>query len=236
MVNNTTLKKLYFSLALLMILVVPGLTNASSIFSSTHSTGFLTTQEFAASIPEQNTAKNSAFFGTLGPDLSARGAVKTYAVRVVEAPKSRIKSMKKGSVAAPDSLVVSGKSLFRPVSGRISSSFGNRRHPKSRIMKFHSGIDIAARRGTPVYSSLTGKVSYAGWRRGYGLVVIIDHEDGLQTVYAHCSKLAVKAGQRVNTGQRIGYVGSTGVATGAHLHYEVRRDGNVRNPMRYLGG
>jgi murein DD-endopeptidase MepM/ murein hydrolase activator NlpD len=121
-----------------------------------------------------------------------------------------------------------------PVMGRISSLFGNRRHPKSKRMHFHSGIDIVARKGTPIVSGESGKVSFTGWRRGYGLVVIVDHSDGLQTVYAHCSKVAVKAGQTVNSGQRIAYVGSTGVATGSHLHFEVRRNGNVRNPFRYL--
>jgi len=124
--------------------------------------------------------------------------------------------------------------MLMPVMGRISSLFGNRRHPKTRKPQFHTGIDIVARKGTPIKSARAGKVSFTGWRRGYGLMVIVDHANGMQTVYAHCSKVAVKSGQMVNSGQRIAYVGSTGVATGSHLHFEVRRNGNVRNPFRYL--
>ncbi len=83
-------------------------------------------------------------------------------------------------------------------------------------------------------AAMAGKISYSGWKRGYGMVVIVDHGDDLETVYAHCSRVQVKTGQVVNVGQKIASVGSTGVATGAHLHFEVRRDGNVRNPFRYL--
>jgi murein DD-endopeptidase MepM/ murein hydrolase activator NlpD len=81
---------------------------------------------------------------------------------------------------------------------------------------------------------MAGKVTFAGWKRGYGLVLVVKHSDEFETVYAHCSRLLVKKGQVVNTGQKVAKVGNTGITTGSHLHFEVRRSGNVRNPFRYL--
>ncbi|HQB84322.1 MAG TPA: M23 family metallopeptidase, partial [Candidatus Rifleibacterium sp.] len=126
------------------------------------------------------------------------------------------------------------KVLLRPVIGRVSSLFGRRKHPSRNSWHFHTGVDIVVPRGTPISSSQGGKVTYAGWRRGYGLVVVVDHGNNIETAYAHCSKIAVKVGQSVNAGQRIAYVGNTGVATGSHLHFEVRRNGSVQNPFRFL--
>jgi murein DD-endopeptidase MepM/ murein hydrolase activator NlpD len=126
------------------------------------------------------------------------------------------------------------KCLIRPVIGRISSLFGRRRHPTRRSWHFHAGIDIVARKGTPIKAAMAGKVTFAGWKRGYGLVLVVKHSDEFETVYAHCSRLLVKKGQVVNTGQKVAKVGNTGITTGSHLHFEVRRSGNVRNPFRYL--
>ncbi len=117
-----------------------------------------------------------------------------------------------------------------PLSGRLSSGFGYRIHPISRTRRMHTGIDIAAPTGSPIRAAGSGTVISAGWMRGYGLTVIIDHGGGRSTLYAHCSRVFVRAGQRVGTGDRIAAVGSTGFSTGPHLHFEVRIDGVPVDP------
>jgi murein DD-endopeptidase MepM/ murein hydrolase activator NlpD len=124
--------------------------------------------------------------------------------------------------------------LSWPCSGTVVSPFGYRIHPILGYRKMHTGIDIAAAYGVTLRSSAAGTVIYASWMGGYGNVIIVDHGDGLSTLYAHQSRLAVGNGARVSRGQTIGYVGSTGFSTGPHLHYEVRVNGNPVDPMRYL--
>lgn len=122
-----------------------------------------------------------------------------------------------------------------PVNGaRISSGFGMRIHPVRGGRRMHKGIDLAAPTGTPVYATADGIVGLARWGRGYGLYIKIDHGADLETRYAHLSRLAVAAGDRVEKGEVIGYVGSTGWSTGPHLHYEVRVDGVAVNPIHYM--
>lgn len=118
--------------------------------------------------------------------------------------------------------------FIRPSRGVITSRFGYR------WGRMHEGIDIAASRGTPIVASDSGKVSFAGWRSGYGYCVMINHGNGYQTLYGHASKLYVKAGQYVNKGQKIAAVGSTGRSTGPHVHFEVRKNGVVKNPLKYI--
>ena len=118
---------------------------------------------------------------------------------------------------------------------RVTSTFGVRRHPVTGEVKAHDGIDLAAPVGTPVRAAATGTVTFAGRRGGYGLVVMIDHGDGTQTRYAHQSRLDVHVGDRVAAGQPIGAVGATGLATGPHLHFEIRRDGIPVDPAAVLG-
>lgn len=125
-------------------------------------------------------------------------------------------------------------SFLRPVSGRITSGFGMRFHPILKQNRMHNGIDFAAPTGTPIISVAPGVVLSAGYRRGYGNTVVIDHGGGMSTLYAHCSRLFVSEGQRVTRGQRIAAVGSTGLSTGPHLHFEVRIDGRPVDPRRYL--
>lgn len=121
-----------------------------------------------------------------------------------------------------------------PVRGYISSSYGWRPHPVLKELKRHTGIDIAVPRGTPVKATADGKVVSAGWSSGYGILVSIDHGNGLKTLYGHNTRAIVKKGETVKKGQIIAYSGKTGIATGDHLHYEVRKNGRDVNPANYL--
>ena len=115
---------------------------------------------------------------------------------------------------------------------RLSSSFGSRRHPVLGTMRMHKGVDYAARTGTPIMAAGDARVQFAGVQNGYGNVVILDHGRGHTTLYGHMSRFgSIRTGQRVNQGTVIGYVGSTGMATGPHLHYEFRVNGVHRNPL-----
>lgn len=121
-----------------------------------------------------------------------------------------------------------------PVPGKISSEFGNRFHPIDRKHKFHAGIDIVAPQGTPIATAASGTVAFAGWRKGYGNLVIIEHPDGRQTRYGHASKLFVATGETVAAGQQIAAVGSTGKSTGPHLHFEMRENDQAVNPLKFM--
>ncbi|MBE9533260.1 MAG: peptidoglycan DD-metalloendopeptidase family protein [Proteobacteria bacterium] len=116
---------------------------------------------------------------------------------------------------------------------RISSRFGKRKHPILNRMRLHKGVDYAARRGTPIQSSGDGKVIFRGRKGGYGRVVIVQHGSRYQTLYAHMNgfKRGIRVGKHVKQGQTIGFVGSSGRATGPHLHYEFRVNGSHRNPL-----
>lgn len=126
--------------------------------------------------------------------------------------------------------------LFRPVAwSRISSGFGFRRHPVLKYKRFHDGFDMVAPYGSSVRASEAGVVTFAGWEGGYGNMVEIRHRN-TTTRYGHLSKIKVQAGEKVNRKEIIGNVGSTGLSTGPHLHFEVRRnsDGKLQNPRKYL--
>jgi murein DD-endopeptidase MepM/ murein hydrolase activator NlpD len=124
-----------------------------------------------------------------------------------------------------------------PVFGRLESGVGGRRNPFSgRGFEYHEGQDIDATYGTPVQVSAGGRVTIAGWQRGYGKVVYVDHGNGLSTRYGHLSEIDVAIGQSVTQGQTIGLVGSTGRSTGPHLHYEVRINNQPVDPKPYLPG
>lgn len=122
-------------------------------------------------------------------------------------------------------------SFTRPVPGGVISEFGMRYHPILHRYRMHTGVDLHAGYGTPIHAAASGEVIMAGYMRGYGNVVIIDHGGGMSTLYAHCSALLVHDGQSVTQGQTIARVGSTGLATGPHLHFEVRRNGTPVNPL-----
>ncbi|ARE42031.1 Peptidase, M23/M37 family [Rhodovulum sp. P5] len=117
---------------------------------------------------------------------------------------------------------------------RYTSPFGMRRHPTTGRYSMHEGADMAAGHGTPIYATADGVVTKAGWVSGYGRMVKIKHEFGLETRYGHLSRLRVKEGQRVSRGDRIGDMGSSGRSTGTHLHYEVRVGDTPVNPTTYI--
>lgn len=124
--------------------------------------------------------------------------------------------------------------LMWPTSGPITSPFGWRTHPIFGTERFHSGIDIGADYGDSVVAADSGVVVSSGWLGGYGNVIIIEHGNGISTLYAHNSELVVEEGARVSKGQLISRVGSTGYSTGPHLHFEVRENGSPVSPMNYL--
>jgi murein DD-endopeptidase MepM/ murein hydrolase activator NlpD len=121
-----------------------------------------------------------------------------------------------------------------PLYGPILSRFGWRNHPIISKRRMHKGIDIAAWAGAPIRSTADGVIEYAGWSGSFGYVVVIDHSYGYRTIYAHCSQLLIKKGDLIKKGQVIAQVGTTGLSTGPHLHYEVRRWRQAVNPVTYL--
>ncbi len=125
--------------------------------------------------------------------------------------------------------------LMAPLQARITSSFGMRFHPIARQNRMHTGVDYGASFGTPIKAAESGKVVTADWLGGYGKAVIIYHGKQVSTLYGHMSTLNVSNGEMVQKGQVIGTVGSTGFSTGPHLHFEVRINGEPRNPLEYIG-
>jgi len=137
-----------------------------------------------------------------------------------------------GGAVSPGGVVASGSpssaGLIWPIDGPVTSEFGQR------WGRLHAGLDIAVPTGTPIGAARSGSVVFSGVNGGYGNFVVIDHGGGLSTAYAHQSRIAASEGQSVAQGEVIGYVGSTGNSTGAHLHFEVRVDGVAQNPRSFL--
>lgn len=121
--------------------------------------------------------------------------------------------------------------FLKPTMGSITSSFGKRIHPITHKLRMHNGVDISSPYGTPIRVGGDGKVIFAGYDSGYGNYIIVDHGGGLATLYAHCSRFAAGVGVIVKAGQTIAYVGSTGLSTGPHVHFEVHVHGEPVNPL-----
>lgn len=147
-----------------------------------------------------------------------------------------------GQIIDPDTDWI-GTGIFAwplPQSFTITSPFGYRQDPFTGEMSYHGGTDIAAPQGTPILAAADGNVTVANgtdpWGGSYGYYIKLDHGEGIETLYAHCSVIAVTAGQKVRQGEVIGYVGTTGNSTGNHLHFEVRENDGHENPMQYFRG
>ena len=126
-----------------------------------------------------------------------------------------------------------GKILWPVKYGKITSKFGNRNHPVLKSVKFHRGVDIAVSVGTPVYSGIKGKVTFAGRKGNYGNLVEIEGNNGIKVRYAHLNSVDVVTGQKVSDGEKVAETGNTGMSTGPHLHYEIIIDENPVNPLNF---
>jgi murein DD-endopeptidase MepM/ murein hydrolase activator NlpD len=225
-------------LVLFVSLIVPGLAHAGLLLPPDRPLELVVRaekSERAGPAAAKEAPEKGLFFNALETRNFEPGAVKSFVVKVARRPL-RAKEVPSG-VELPRDFVAAGPlgPFMRPVAGSISSYFGYRKHPYRRVSRtFHTGIDIPAPTGTPIRVVAPGKVVYSGWRSGYGLMVEVDHGNGISTVYAHCSKLFLRLGQVVSAGQLVGGVGRTGVTTGSHLHFEVRRRGSPVDPMRFL--
>lgn len=147
---------------------------------------------------------------------------------------SRIRALQDTPVGRARSLIAFTGNFIRPVGAPITSGFGMRYHPILHYSRLHAGVDFGAAWGTPIAAAAEGVVSFSGTMSGYGNVVVIDHGGGVSTLYAHCSSRGVSEGQTVAKGQIIGNVGATGLATGPHLHFEIRKNGTPVDPLSAL--
>lgn len=129
-----------------------------------------------------------------------------------------------------------GELFIKPLSAgyRLTSPYGYRADPFTGVRSFHTGVDMAIATGTPIYATMDGKIATAGWNNVYGNYIIITHDNGYQTLYAHMQKYIVTTGQYVTQGSTIGYVGSTGYSTGPHLHFSVYKNSKLIDPMTVL--
>jgi murein DD-endopeptidase MepM/ murein hydrolase activator NlpD len=147
---------------------------------------------------------------------------------------SRIRSLEDTPIGRARRMIAFTGNFIRPVAAPITSGFGMRYHPILHYSRLHAGVDFGAAWGTPIASVADGVVTFSGVMNGYGNVVVVDHGGGVSTLYAHCSSRQVGEGQSVGKGQIIAHVGATGLATGPHLHFEVRRNGTPINPLSAL--
>ncbi len=150
-------------------------------------------------------------------------------LNVIDAQLSSVRS-----VVERQQVLASATPSIWPTAGWLTSSFGGRRDPFTGGLDYHAGLDISADPGKPVRATADGAINQAGWGGNYGNMVLVQHRFGLSTRYGHMSRLAVTPGQTVRRGDVIGYVGSTGRSTSAHLHYEVLLNGQAINPLRFL--
>lgn len=194
---------------------------------------------------DANKAALSTVISDLESDEEAYRAALDEADAAEEALRAEIRALTgSASTPAPQAGSASTPAPVRDGGGRfcwptpsttyITSPFGTRFHPVQKRNKTHTGIDIGAGHGASIVAAESGTVLRAGWNSGYGNYVVIDHGSGVQTLYGHCSALTVKTGQSVSRGQQIALVGSTGVSTGPHLHFEVLINGSYTDPMSYF--
>ncbi len=147
--------------------------------------------------------------------------------------EAEIKALQRKSQGKVGALKFDG-TMIKPAQGPITSGFGKRYHPILKRNRAHEGIDIGAANRSAIVAAASGTVIKAGWMSGYGNTVVIDHGDGISTLYGHCSVIHVAEGKSVTMGAKVASVGSTGLATGPHLHFEVRKNGTPVNPVPYI--
>ncbi|GMW00343.1 MAG: hypothetical protein AMXMBFR84_14810 [Candidatus Hydrogenedentota bacterium] len=207
--------------------------------------------EMAPMPPATDPAANAigSIYGNTPPPLVPRDAANQYTGVGGEAPRvehtrafdvtaliQSILGPKHAAAPEPEVVEQSPWTKILDGSGRLTSGFGMRKDPFNGRPEMHEGVDIAAKAGTSIYPYQAGTVKFSGWNPGHGKVVIVEHENGLETVYGHNSKNLVTAGQVVTAETPIGEVGSTGRSTGPHLHFEVRKNGKAVDPTPYLSG
>ena len=177
--------------------------------------------------------------------VATQQAAEETALASIQARKGEFEAELAAMQAASDSISARLRSLgsgsgspggceARPVPGPITSGYGMRYHPVLHYSRMHTGVDMSAGSGTPIHACRGGTVAIAGSQGGYGNTVVIDHGGGMATLYAHQSSIRVSVGQQVSAGDVVGLVGSTGMSTGPHLHFEVRLSGNPVDPAPYL--
>lgn len=193
------------------------------------------TQARVIKVEKVNLEKNKVDKEKLKQLLAGKREEYEREINELEKNSKQIESMirRMASKSAGQHVASTGTFIW-PVVGWVSSAFGYRVHPIFKTVKFHTGIDIVAPMGRPIKAADSGVVMFAGRWGGYGNVVIIDHGRGFSTLYGHQSRIMVSEGQKVEKGQTIGLVGSTGYSTGPHLHFEVRVNGSPDNPMKFL--
>lgn len=195
---------------------------------------YVSSYEEADAIINDLKAKNSQNQDSITYALKYETELKEFSDKdtaVAALYKEKVKTTKKKIVTSKSYDMANttlGISLVRPVNGTITSRFGRRRSG------IHTGLDIATSSGTPLKAAASGTVVYSAWKGSYGNLVIVDHGNGIQTYYAHCSRLYVSVGQTVSQGETIAAVGSTGNSTGPHLHLEIRVNGVAKNPQNYI--
>lgn len=185
------------------------------------------TQARRARIAEEAAAKERL----LARIQSERALYEQVIEDLEETDRNLVELIRRMQPAGPPVLGGRFRRFAWPARGSFTSGFGMRVHPIFRIRRMHSGVDIAAPHGAPVAAAWDGTVLYAGWFGGYGKIVIIDHGEGVSTLYAHLSAVLTAPGARVRQGEVIGRVGSTGFSTGSHVHFEIRVNGTPVNPV-----
>lgn len=188
-------------------------------------------------------AKKQQASNQLLKEINSDEAAKKRAVIAAEKAEEQLQAEIRASLAASqgNSTVVDSGDFRWPLDSKfknITSKFGYRTHPVTGVYKLHTGVDIASSgiSGSSIYAAKGGTVIKAGYNRGYGNYVVIDHGDGYATLYGHASSLCVSAGQVVSKGDVLGYVGSTGYSTGPHLHFEIMHNGEYTDPLGYFSG
>jgi murein DD-endopeptidase MepM/ murein hydrolase activator NlpD len=219
----------------------PGLSKARDLYPD----AIIISEASPGAGPSPPTAGSPSLASSLSKPNDSRGAIGATRSRRIHASAGNAKILNEAPAISTTGLNTASAiknsrpagayiAFHSPLRGQIRSQFGMRRDPINGRMRLHQGIDIAAKRGTPIAAAAAGTVVFAGRNKGYGNMVMIEHADGRRTLYAHAQSLLVKAGDTVAAGQNIAAVGSTGHSTGPHLHFEVRESNRPVNPLTAL--